>query len=453
MNFKDNFKILIVDDEVDYLNSMKKLLDEKDYNSEIVLSGTEAVRKLKQESYNLVITGLRMPEMNGIELTEKIKKDFSNIEVIILTSYGSIETAVQAMKKGAFSYFVRDNGAEELLMEIEKIRKFWKLKYENEFLRNQQNSTSYILQTYNEKYKDILNIVRKAAQSNVNILITGESGVGKEVLARYVHEISERRQQHFVAVNCQALSENLLESELFGHEKGSFTGALERRIGRFQQANGGTLFLDEIGEMPVNVQIKLLRVLESRTIEMLGSNKSINVDIRLISATNKDLENAIIEGVFREDLFYRINTIILEVPPLRERKEDLNMLIEFFLRKCEKEQKKKIVKVEKDVIEFLLSYNYPGNIRELRNIIERLVVLSENGVIRFEDLPQRKKTTISDVSKVEDVVSLRDFRKDIEKDYIVKILDKCEGNISKAAECLQISKRQLFNKIAEYDIK
>lgn len=419
----------------------------------MVLSGIEAVKKIKEENYNLVITGLKMPGMNGIELTEKIKKDFSHIEVIILTSYESIETAVQAMKEGAFSYFVRDNGGEELLMEVEKIRKFWMLKSDNEFLRNQQNNTNYILQTYNERYRNILNIVRKAAQSNVNILITGESGVGKEVLARYIHEISDRRQQHFVAVNCQALSENLLESELFGHEKGSFTGAVERRIGRFQQANGGTLFLDEIGEMPVNVQIKLLRVLESRTIEMLGSNKSINVDIRLISATNKDLENAIIEGVLRENLFYRINTIILEVPPLRERKEDLNMLIDFFLKKCEKEQKKKIITVEDDVMKFLLSYDYPGNVRELRNIIERLVVLSENGVIRFEDLPEKRKTNLSDLSKVEDVISLRDFRKDIERDYIVKILSKCEGNISKAAECLQISKRQLFNKIAEYEIK
>lgn len=453
MNCEDNFKILHVDDEVDYLDTMKQLLDEKGYNSQQALSGMEAVKKLKEENFNLVITGLKMPGMDGIELMDKIKKDYPDIEVIIVTNYGSIENAVQAMKKGAFSYFVRNNKPEELLLEIEKIRKFWRLKSDNDFFRDQQNDNNYILQTYNEKYRNILNIIRKASKSNVNILITGESGVGKEVLARYIHQTSDRQEGHFVAVNCQALSENLLESELFGHEKGSFTGAIERRIGRFQQANGGTLFLDEIGEMPVSVQIKLLRVLETRTIEMIGSNKSINVDLRLVSATNKNIEKAIQEGTFREDLFYRINTIILEVPPLRERKEDLNMLIEFFLKKCAKEQKKKIDNVEQGVMDFLLSYSYPGNIRELRNIIERLVVLSENGIVRFEDLPERRKVSIANTDNLEEIIPLREFRKDTEKDYIGKVLKECDGSLNKAAECLQISKRQLFNKIAEHNIK
>ncbi len=341
MKSKDNFKILIVDDEVDYLNLMKDSLDEKGYNSNKAISGMEALKKLKEENFNLVITGLKMPKMDGIQLMERIKKDFPDIEVIIATLYGSIENAVEAMKKGAFSYFVRSNSFEELLIEIEKIRKFWTLKNDNRFLRDQQNNGGYILKTYNHEYENTLNILRKAARSNINMLITGESGVGKEVLARHIHETSDRREGNFVAVNCQALSENLLESELFGHEKGSFTGAIERREGRFQQANGGTLFLDEIGEMPVNVQIKLLRVLETRTIEMIGSNKSINVDLRLISATNRDIEKAIDKGSFRKDLFYRINTIILDVPSLRERREDLDMLIEFFLKKCEKEQKRK----------------------------------------------------------------------------------------------------------------
>lgn len=453
MKFKDNFRILIVDDEVEYLNFLKNLLDKKGYNSEKATSGMEAIKKIKEETFNLIIAGVKMPEMDGIELIEKIKKDYPEIEIILVTNYGSIEDAVQAMKKGAFSYFVRNNVPEELFIEIEKIKKFWMLKKDNEFLRDQQNNNSYILQSYNNKYKNILNIIRKAAQSNVNILITGESGVGKEILARHIHQLSERKEGHFVAVNCQALSENLLESELFGHEKGAFTGAIEKRIGRFQQANGGTLFLDEIAEMSVNLQIKLLRALETRSIEMIGNNKSINVDLRLISATNKNIELAIKEGTFREDLFYRINTIILEVPPLRERREDLNVLIEFFLKKCEKEQKKKIVSVEQGVMDFLLSYSYPGNIRELRNIIERLVVLSENGVIRFEDLPEGRKCRIQDTNDLEEIIPLREFRKNIEKDYIARVINKCDGKITEAAEQLKISKRQLFNKIAEYDIK
>lgn len=459
MNLKKNFKILIVDDEEQYQEVFKIILDDKGYYSQTASSGLEALNKLKKENFNLVITDLIMEGMDGIELLKKVKKDFRDTEVIIVTGYGTVENAVSAMKKGAFSYFIKSHGPEELFIEIEKLQRIYQLEIDNRILRDEQNKNTYLLQTKNKKYKDILDIIERAAKSSVSIFITGESGVGKEVLARHIHQYSNRKNGHFVAVNCQALSENLLESELFGHEKGSFTGALEKRVGRFEEANGGTLFLDEIGEIPINIQTKLLRVLENRTIARIGSNKEINIDLRLISATNKDINKAISKGDFREDLFYRINTIIVEVPPLRERKEDLPVLVDFFLQKCEKEQKKKIESMDSSVKDFLLNYNYPGNIRELRNIVERLVVLSENGIIKINDLPQYKEDTkvlkYNSVckSESEDIRPLKDYKKEFEANYIKKVLNKCNGNITETAKLLEISRRQLFNKVIEYELK
>ncbi len=462
LTLSENFKILIVDDEEQYQDVFKMILDDKGYYSQTASSGEEALKKLKQDSYNLVLTDLIMDGMDGVELLQKIKKQFSDTEVIIVTGYGTIENAVSAIKKGAFSYFIKTHDPEELLIEIEKLRKFHELQTDNRILRNEQDKKTYLLKTESKKYKNILDIIDKAADSNVSIFITGESGVGKEVLARYVHQRSNRRNGHFVAVNCQALSENLLESELFGHEKGSFTGASDRRIGKFQEANEGTLFLDEIGEIPISVQTKLLRVLETRTIERIGSNKSISINLRLISATNRDIVKAISEGLFREDLFYRINTIIVEIPPLRERKEDLPSLIDFFFEKCEVEQKKKINSIDEEVMKFLLSYKYPGNIRELRNIIERLVVLCENGKISSKDLPEYDENTQCSIENyyneqsyntIKEIKPLKNCKKEFEANYIKQVLDKCNGNLTEAARLLDISRRQLFNKVVEYRLK
>lgn len=448
-------KILVVDDEVEYQNVYKMILEDEGYLVETASSGKEALEKLDKEEFNLVLVDLIMEGMNGIELIKKIKKGYAETEVMIVTGYGSIESAVEAIKQGAFGYFVKDHDPEELILEIEKVKNIFQLKLENKSLKQENKTENYLIKTNNKRFKELINIAEKAAQSNASIFITGESGVGKEIMARYIHNMSKRSGM-FVPVNCQALPDNLLESELFGHEKGSFTGAIEKRIGRFEEANGGTLFLDEIAEIPISIQTKLLRVLDTKTIERIGSNKQVKIDLRFITATNKNIEKAIKEGEFRYDLYFRINTIQLRIPPLRERREDLEMFIDFFIRKYEKELKKKIIHVEDKVMEFLLTYDYPGNIRELKNIIERLVVLSEDGVIKSKYLPkygEEKEFGNIDFLSPNEMPSLREYRNSLERDYIEKVLDKSEKNMDLAAEILGISKRQLYNKIAEMKIE
>lgn len=452
-----SFRILIVDDEPQYQEVFKMILEVNGYYAQTASSGKEALKILEKDTFNLVLTDLRMEGMDGVQLLDEIKKHYPDTEVIIVTGFGTVENAVNAMKKGAFGYFIKSGDPEELVLEIDKLKRIHDLEIDNKTLRKENNNSSYILSTKNKKFQDIINILNKVADSNVSIFITGESGVGKEVFARYIHQRSSRKNHSFIAVNCHSLSENLMESELFGHEKGSFTGANEKRIGKFEEADRGTLFLDEIGEIPVNLQTKLLRVLETRAIERVGSNKAINIDIRLISATNRDIQTSIKTGLFREDLFYRLNTIIIDIPPLRERMEDLPDLIEFFLKKSQIEQKKRIVSVDSKVMEFLLNYNYPGNIRELKNIVERLVVLSEDGLISSKDLPEHNHTPNNFQNFIElrenNIASLKDYKKQYEADYIKKVLDMCKGNMTEASKLLGISRRQLFNKVMEYDIK
>lgn len=452
MNFQ--LKILVVDDEVEYQNVYKMILEDEGYLVETVSSGKEVLEKLKGEEFNLVLADLIMEGMNGVQLLKEIKKDYEETEVIIVTGYGSIESAVEAIKLGAFSYFIKDHDPEELLLEIGKVKNIFELKIENKSLKKERKVDNYLITTQNERFKELLNIVEKAAKSNASIFITGESGVGKEIMARYIHKTSNRKGM-FIPVNCQALSDNLLESELFGHEKGSFTGAFEQRIGRFEEASGGTLFLDEIAEIPISIQTKLLRALDTKTIERIGSNKQIKIDLRFITATNKNIVKAIEKGEFREDLYFRINTIPIRIPPLRERREDLPMFIDFFLKKYEIELKKKIVKVEDEVMNFLLVYDYPGNIRELKNMIERLVVLSEEGIIKSKYLPKDrevKETKNIEISSLDELPSLKDYRNCLEKEYIEKVLNKSEKDMDLAAETLGISKRQLYNKISDFEI-
>ena len=453
MNFQ--LKILVVDDEVEYQNVYKMILEDEGYLVETASSGREVLEILREEEFNLVLADLIMDGMNGIELLKEIKKDYEETEVIIVTGYGSIESAVEAIKQGAFSYFIKDHEPEELILEIGKVKNIFQLKLENKNLKKEIKAENYLITTQNERFKEIMNIAEKAAKSTASIFIEGESGVGKEIMARYIHNTSNRTGM-FIPVNCQALSDNLLESELFGHEKGSFTGAFEQRIGRFEEANGGTLFLDEIAEIPISVQTKLLRALDTKTIERIGSNKQIKINLRFITATNKDIQSAIAEGEFREDLYFRINTIPLRIPPLRERREDLPMFIDFFLNKYEGELKKKIIKVEDEVMDFLLTYDYPGNIRELKNIVERLVVLSEEGIIKSKYLPKHREEIETDnieCMSLDEMPSLKNYRNCLEKKYIEKILIKSKRNMDLAAETLGISKRQLYNKISELTIK
>ena len=448
----DNFKILVVDDEIQYQEVINMILQSEGYKTKVASSGEEALEILKKEEFHLVLTDLKMNGMDGIHLLEEIKNNYTNTYVMLITGFGTIKNAVEAMKKGAFGYFIKGNNPGELLREIEKVKKECESTEKVEKINNK-----FLLDTRNYNFRKILRIAKKAASADVNVLITGESGTGKEVMARFIYENSKRKNEKFVPVNCQAFSSGLLESELFGHEKGSFTGAFNKRIGRFEEAHGGTLFLDEVGDIDLNTQVKLLRVLENRTIEKIGSNKPIDVDFRLICATNKDFYEAIENKEFREDLFYRINTISIHLPSLKERKEDLPMLIDFFLKKSSAKYNKKIIKVEDDVMNHLLNYEYKGNIRELKNILDRLVVLSENGIIRKEFVSANVQPNIEpdcgNFIKLEDIKPLKEIKQEAEANYIKKVLERFNGNITKSAEYLEISRRQLFNKIVEYNVK
>ncbi len=453
MNCNDKqTSILVVDDEMEYREVLKRILVRKGYVVKTASSGIQALRILKEEKFGIVLSDLVMEGMNGVELLSEIKKCYKDVEVILVTGYGTIENAVEAMKKGAFTYFVKSHDIEELINEINKIEELILLSKNNNNSKVANNSSEFILDTNSRSFRQAIEIAEKAARSNVNILLLGESGVGKEIFARHIHFCSDRRDNDFIPVNCSALSSTLLESELFGHERGSFTGAISNRKGRFETSNKGSLFLDEVGDIPLDTQVKLLRVLETKAIERIGSNESIPIDFRLICATNKDLKKEIQKIQFREDLYYRISTITIEIPPLRDRKEDLPMLIDFFLEKSKKAINKDIVKIEKAVSDFLLSYDYPGNIRELKNIIDRLVVLSEDGVISKDDLPTVEKPYI-DTEDMEGIKPLRDMRKEVEAEYIQKVIELCDDNISEAARKLGISRRQLFNKISEYGLK
>jgi DNA-binding NtrC family response regulator len=449
-----NFSVLIVDDEAAYRSVLSKILSKNGYSSQTAESGKDALDMLKKQHFDLVLTDLIMGGMTGMELLETIKSEFTKTEVIMITGHGTIKNAVEAIKKGAFSYFIKGNDPEELLLEIRKISKLITLSNENLGLKS-SNSDDILLSSKNKAFSKLLATAKKAAQSDANILLLGESGVGKEVFAHYIHQASLRKDMAFVPVNCHAFQDTLLESELFGHKKGAFTGANEDRIGRFESSDGGTLFLDEIADTPLSTQVKLLRSIETHQIERLGSNQIINVNFRLIAATNRDIKEMTLNGDFREDFYYRISTITLEIPPLREHREDLPDLIDLFISRYSDATKKKIKGMEANVKKLLLSYSYPGNIRELKNIIERLVVLSDDGFLKYEDLPlldleshaYDDKTSQCDLTK-----TLKELRTETEIAHIKEVLASTGQNITHAAEILGISRRQLSNKINEYGL-
>lgn len=455
---KENFSVLVVDDEKDYCDVLKMILSGKGYHVDTCGNGKEAVEKLEKQHFDLVITDLCMPIMDGRELLEEIKRREYDTEVIMLTAHGTIEKAVDAMKAGAYTYVTKGRDPEELFMEIRKIRDTKKMRRDNAILK-EKVSGRFMLASQNKKYNQMLELAERAAQSDSNILILGESGAGKEVLASFIHQKSKRKDANFMELNCQALSESILESELFGHEKGAFTGADRRRIGLFEASNDGTLFLDEIGGVSVNLQAKLLKAIENKQIYRLGSSTPINVDFRLITATNHNLQQDMSEGSFRDDLFYRISTIVLELPPLRERPEDVPLFIDYFLDKYQREMNKVIDDIQPRVRELLNGYHYPGNVRELKNIIERLVVLSEKGEIREEYLPsdvvknQARPVSLPKTGELDYTISLKEYRGKVEKAYIAGLLERYPKDMNKVAEILDISRRQLFNKLVEYDLK
>ena len=447
---RQHLHILIVDDEVRYQEVFDLILRGEGYTTRIAGTAEDALRLLDEENFDLLLTDLVLPGMDGVDLLKIVKERYTGIEVIIVTGYGTVKNAVEAMKLGAYTYFIKSHDPEELVLELKNLDRLCMLRNENRILREQQLTyRSKIRPTSrNPRFQQIIPMAERAAKSNANILLLGESGVGKEVFAQYIHDCSDRQDNCFIPINCHALPEHLIESELFGHEKGSFTGAKETRKGKIESAEASTLFLDEIGDVTQHVQVKLLRTLESRSIERIGSNKRIQVDFRLISATNRNIEEAIASGEFRDDLYYRISTITLEIPPLRDRKEDLPDLITTFITQVEREQKKHVTYVDQRVWDYLLTYDYPGNVRELKNMVERLIVLSEEGRITEAQLPCLQHRPL-----VGDQPSLKELRQQAERTYIAQVLEEVGGNMTRAAERLQLSRRQLFNKIQEYGLR
>lgn len=449
--------ILLVEDETNSRKGLTQFLQGLDYDVMTAANGKEALELFKKEKPELVISDIRMPEMDGVALLESIRAEAPSAKVILLTAYGSVEDAVKAMKKGAFYYLTKPVNLEELEFLVKKAFSSHQLEEENRELKQELFKERYDqgqLIAHSSKMKELLKTVDKIAASNASVLIEGESGTGKELIARRIHELSPRRQHPFIAVHCAALTETLLSSELFGHEKGAFTGATERKKGRFERAHEGSLFLDEIGEISKDTQVKLLRVLQEGEFERVGGTKSIKVDVRLIAATNKTLLEEVQHHKFREDLYYRINVIYLKVPPLRERKEDIAPLVEAFIRQYAALNIKKIQGIEKDALQALILYDWPGNIRELKNIVERMIVLSSGDMLTLDQVPEdiRQGRPLASGAKSHALPQGVTTITDAEKELIRNALVECKGNKSSAAEKLGISRRTLYRKLDEYKL-
>ncbi|MBI3317141.1 MAG: sigma-54-dependent Fis family transcriptional regulator [Candidatus Omnitrophica bacterium] len=452
--------ILVVDDEKNTREGMKQYLESGDYDVMTAADGREGWEIFLKESPDLVLADIRMPSLGGVELLEKIKNQNPKIPVILMTAYGSVEDAVKAIKKGAFYYLTKPVHMEELDYLVKKALSSRQLEEENQELRQalfQEKFERGDILGNSQKVRELLETVDKIAKSNAAVLIEGESGTGKELIAHRIHALSERSGRPFVAVHCAALTETLLPSELFGHERGAFTGASERKIGRFERANQGTLFLDEVGEISQETQVKLLRVLQEGEFERVGGVKTLKVDVRLICATNKNLIQEVKAGRFREDLYYRINVIYLKVPPLRERKEDISILVDSFIPSLSQANHKKIVGIDTQALHALIQYDWPGNVRELKNIIERMVVLSTDSKLHLPNVPEDIRQGSSGASP-NFAVSSPLFSSppsslnEMEKEMIKNTLFQVKGNKSRAAKKLGISRRTLYRKLTEYNL-
>ncbi len=441
-------KILIVDDEVNLLQSLSDVLKRKGYSVATARNGLEALEKLKERYFNIAIVDLKMPKMGGMELLEVMKERYPQTMVVILTGYGTIKNAVEAMKKGAYNYLIKPFSPDGILLIANKIMEEENLREENRFLRQELEKKGEII-TQNEEMRRLKELIEQVARTEATVLITGETGTGKELVARAIYQSSPRKKNLFVKVNCAALAEGVLESELFGHERGAFTDAYIQKRGRFELADKGTLFLDEIGDIPLTTQVKLLRVLQEGEFERVGAEETIKVDVRIIAATNQNLAQAIKEKRFREDLFYRLNVVSLALPPLRKRKEDIPLLAQYLLRK-HRTLNKQVEGISKEALDCLISYPWPGNIRELENTMERAIILAKKPLIEKGDLslPSRNIPSLSKVSFSLVSKSLRE----VERSLLVTVLEETNWNLSKAAQILEISRTTLYSKIKKHGL-
>jgi len=450
------YSILVVDDEPLIRESLYEILRIDGYCAHMAGSAEAALEIVSDQNIDIILTDMKLPKMDGIELIRKVKRKFSDIEAILITGYGTIESAVEAMKTGAYDYITKPINDGEIKLIISKIIEKKKILEENRNLREivaRTHPASFCdMIGASEKMQKVYHIIESVASSNATILITGESGTGKGLVARAIHEMDEdRKDKPFVEVSCGALSETLLESELFGHMKGSFTGAIKDKEGRFEYARHGTVFLDEIDAFSSKLQVKLLRVLQDGIFERVGDNTSRKTDARIIVATNRRLNDLVQTQDFREDLYYRINVISILMPPLRERKDDLDMLVDHFIRVYSKKNKKNVTSLADDVRKLFLEYNWPGNIRELENAIEGAVIMSKTPVINKRDLPNASKF-VSEAMKPVDGRSLKEVLGRPEKELITSILQECNWNRNKAAATLGINRTTLFNKMKKHNI-
>ncbi len=450
--------ILIIDDEQNYLLILDALLSDKGYSVTALNDPETALEFLEESEVDVVITDMKMPKLTGRDVLERVRKHYPHIPVLIMTAFGSIEAAVEAMRIGAVAYITKPFSNDELLLSVTKAVQFAATSRQNRLLR-ETLADRYGLHKIIGKsraIRKVLEMVDRAAPTKSTVLITGESGTGKELIAKALHFASPRKDESFVSINCMAFNPGVLESELFGHEKGSFTGAVAQKRGRFELAHGGTLFLDEIGELSHDLQVKLLRVLQERSFERVGGAKPIEVDIRIVAATNKDLQKAVAEGAFREDLYYRLNVVQIELPPLRERREDIPLLAAHFLDTYAKHNEKHFKGFTPDALEYLTAYEWPGNVRQLENVMERCVVLADKDVVGVEDLPPEIKDEEAQYKSAVDMLPERlDLTQTLEKieaALIRRALVKSEFVQTKAADMLGLSKSNLQYKLKKYGI-
>jgi DNA-binding NtrC family response regulator len=449
-------QVLVIDDKRNILHVISAVLKREGYGVTIATTGEEAISKLKKNEIDVVITDYLLPGMDGLKVLELVKEKDPSIPVILITAYGSIEMAVEAMKLGAYNYLTKPVNYDEMLVLIKEATEKKRLVEENASL-NKKLQNTYSFQNIigqSDKMQEIFDTIQKVANSKANILITGESGTGKELIAQAIHYSSDRSSRPFIAINCAAIPETLLENELFGHEKGSYTGAHKTEKGKFELADTGTIFLDEIGDISQNMQLKLLRILQERELTKIGGSESIAVDIRVIASTNKNLDQEVEKGNFREDLFYRLNVVTINIPPLRERKESIPFLAEHFLQKYCDENSKDINGFEQRVIDSFMSYDWPGNVRELENTIERAVVMCTFNKITLANIRKGIAKNIDSTELAKDLnipPEGLDLRK-LEKEIITKALEKSKWNQTKASELLKITRKQLRTKMKKYSL-
>ena len=426
--------ILIVDDEISIRDSLSGILQDEGYEVSVATDGLNALKIVEEESPDLIFLDIVMPGMDGITTLKRIKKKYPDTYVVIISAYGSIETAVKAIKYGAFDFIEKPLSLEKVVLTVKHAFDFLLLNQENRLLRQKIFPKAQI-DGVSLSIKNLEKAIERAAPTNASILITGENGSGKERVANLIHQKSHRSNKPFIEVNCAAIPEELIESELFGHEKGAFTGATSRKRGKFDLAHQGTLFLDEIGDMSRKTQAKILRILDEQKFERVGGSKTIEVDVRIVAATNKNLEEKISEGTFREDLYFRINVIPLIVPPLRERKDDISILANEFLKRFTKELNIEDKKMLPEAMDILENYQWPGNVRELKNIIERLVIMTRDNVIKPEDIIPaiRGKSSSSDHSNLFTQETFKEAKEKFERQYIIQQLSQFDNNVSKTA--------------------